>query len=184
MSWIATTFEGVWVYEPYIWHDRRGYFYESFNQSTLPESLQKIQFVQDNEALSTRGVLRGLHYQLPPFAQSKLVRCTLGEVLDVIVDIRPGSATFGKSLSVILNDISKKQLFVPQGFAHGYIVLSESAIFSYKCDQFYHPQAEAGIRFDDPQLNIDWILPPSECIVSDKDQQQELFVQHRPFVKE
>jgi len=184
MSWIATTFEGVWVYEPYIWNDRRGYFYESFNQSTLPESMQKIQFVQDNEALSTRGVLRGLHYQLPPYGQSKLVRCTLGEVLDVIVDIRPGSATFGKSLSVILNDISKKQLFVPQGFAHGYIVLSDSAIFSYKCDQFYQPQAEAGIRFDDPQLKIDWILPSAECIVSEKDQQQPLFAQHKPFEKE
>jgi dTDP-4-dehydrorhamnose 3,5-epimerase len=181
MAWISTAFEGVWVFEPYVWYDARGYFFESFNQHTLPDSLKNIPFVQDNEAESTRGVLRGLHYQLPPYAQSKLVRCTVGEVLDVIVDIRPESPTFGQHLSVILNDITKKQLFVPQGFAHGYVVLSETAIFAYKCDQFYHPQAEAGIRYDDTSLGIDWILPAEELIVSDKDKKQAAMADHRPF---
>jgi dTDP-4-dehydrorhamnose 3,5-epimerase len=181
MAWIATNFEGVWVFEPYVWQDRRGYFYESFHQQHLPESLRSVQFVQDNEAMSSRGVLRGLHYQLPPFAQSKLVRCTVGEVLDVIVDIRPGSATYGQHLSIILNDITKKQLFVPHGFAHGYIVLSENAIFSYKCDQYYHPTSEAGLRYDDPALNIDWILPKEEIIVSEKDLKQANFSSHIPF---
>lgn len=182
MAWISTAFEGVWVFEPYVWHDARGYFFETFNQQTLPDSLKNISFVQDNEALSSRGVLRGLHYQLPPYAQSKLVRCTVGEVLDVIVDIRPGSPTFGKHLSVILNDITKKQLFVPHGFAHGYVVLSETAIFAYKCDQFYHPESEAGIRFDDPALGVDWILHSAELIVSEKDKKQAEMANHKPYI--
>lgn len=184
MSWIKTNFEGVWVYEPKIWADQRGYFIESFNAATVPEDLQHITFVQDNEAKSTRGVLRGLHYQLPPYTQSKLVRCVVGEVLDVIVDIRPTSATFGKYLSVILNDINKKQLFVPQGFAHGYAVLSETAIFAYKCDQYYHPQREAGIKYDDNALAIDWILPINEMVVSDKDAKLPLFKDHLPYIIE
>jgi dTDP-4-dehydrorhamnose 3,5-epimerase len=181
MSWIKTNFEGVWIFEPKVWKDHRGYFFESYNQSDLPHELQSVSFVQDNEASSTRGVLRGLHYQLPPFAQSKLVRCVSGEVLDVIVDIRPWSATYGKYLSVILNEISKKQLFVPQGFAHGYAVLSDAAIFSYKCDNYYHPESEGGIRYDDTVLNINWILPTEDMLVSDKDLKLPLFSNHTAF---
>ena len=182
MSWTKTNFEGVWIFEPKIWNDQRGYFIESFNADGLPEELKSIQFVQDNEAKSTRGVLRGLHYQLPPFAQSKLVRCVIGEVLDVIVDVRPNSATYGKHLSVILNEINKKQLFVPHGFAHGYAVLSDTAIFVYKCDQYYAPQQEGGLKFDDVSLGINWILPLSEMVVSDKDQKLPNFGDHKIFV--
>ena len=182
MSWTKTNFEGVWIFEPMIWNDQRGYFIESFNADGLPEELKSIQFVQDNEAKSTRGVLRGLHYQLPPFAQSKLVRCVVGEVLDVIVDVRPNSATYGKHLSVILNEINKKQLFVPHGFAHGYVVLSETAIFVYKCDQYYAPHQEGGLKYDDPSLGINWILPLSEMVVSDKDQKLPNFGDHKIFV--
>lgn len=181
MGWIKTNLEGVWVFEPKIWHDQRGYFVETFNASTLPEELKDVQFVQDNEAKSTRGVLRGLHYQLPPFAQSKLVRCISGEVLDVIVDVRPESSTFGQHISVILNEINKKQLFVPKGFAHGYEVLSDNAVFGYKCDQYYAPGKEGGIRYDDPVLGIKWILPPDQIIVSDKDLQWPNFSEHLPF---
>lgn len=181
MGWIKTNLEGVWVFEPKIWHDQRGYFVETFNASTLPEELKDIHFVQDNEAKSSRGVLRGLHYQLPPFAQSKLVRCISGEVLDVIVDVRPESSTFGQHISVILNEINKKQLFVPKGFAHGYEVLSDNAVFVYKCDQYYAPGKEGGIRYDDPVLGIKWILPPDQIIVSDKDLQWPKFSEHLPF---
>ncbi|MBK8628275.1 MAG: dTDP-4-dehydrorhamnose 3,5-epimerase [Saprospiraceae bacterium] len=182
MAWIKTNFEGVWIFEPKIWHDQRGYFVETFNASTLPDSLQNIHFVQDNEAKSTRGVLRGLHYQLPPNAQSKLVRCVSGEVLDVIVDVRPDSVTYGQHLSVILNEINKKQLFVPHGFAHGYVVLSDTAIFSYKCDNFYAPGMEGGLHYKDANLGINWILPLSELIISEKDQILPTFGQHKIFV--
>lgn len=182
MSWMKTNFEGVWVFEPKIWHDQRGYFVETFNSSTLPEPLKGITFVQDNEAKSTRGVLRGLHYQLQPHAQSKLVRCVTGEVLDIIVDVRPGSITYGQHLSVILNEINKKQLFVPHGFAHGYAVLSETAIFAYKCDNYYAPGTEGGLLFDDPALGINWILPRAEMVVSDKDKVLPILGDHKPFV--
>ncbi|MFZ1748658.1 MAG: dTDP-4-dehydrorhamnose 3,5-epimerase [Saprospiraceae bacterium] len=182
MAWIKTKLDGVWVFEPKIWPDQRGYFLESFNKSSLPVELQNISFVQDNEAKSQRGVLRGLHYQMPPFAQSKLVRCVTGEVLDIIVDIRPESKTYGQSLSVILNEINKKQLFVPQGFAHGYVVLSETAIFAYKCDQYYHPPTEGGIRYDDPNLALNWLVKTSELVVSEKDKMLPNFGQHKPFV--
>ncbi len=182
MSWMKTNFEGVWVFEPKIWHDQRGYFVETFNSSTLPEPLKGITFVQDNEAKSTRGVLRGLHYQLQPHAQSKLVRCVTGEVLDVIVDVRPGTITYGQHLSVILNEINKKQLFVPHGFAHGYAVLSETAIFAYKCDNYYAPGTEGGLLFDDPALGINWILPRAEMVVSDKDKVLPILGDHKPFV--
>ncbi len=182
MSWMKTNFEGVWVFEPKIWHDQRGYFVETFNSSTLPEPLKSITFVQDNEAKSTRGVLRGLHYQLQPHAQSKLVRCVTGEVLDIIVDVRPGSITYGQHLSVILNEINKKQLFVPHGFAHGYAVLSETAIFAYKCDNYYAPGTEGGLLFDDPALGINWILPRAEMVVSDKDKVLPILGDHKPFV--
>lgn len=182
MSWIRTNFEGVWVFEPKIWNDQRGYFVETFNGSTLPDEIKQIKFVQDNEAKSTRGVLRGLHYQLPPNAQSKLVRCVTGEVLDVIVDVRPDSITYGKHLSIILNEINKKQLFVPHGFAHGYVVLSDVAIFAYKCDNYYAPGAEGGLNYIDPALLIDWILPLNEMIVSDKDILLPPLGDHKPFV--
>jgi dTDP-4-dehydrorhamnose 3,5-epimerase len=182
MAWIKTNLEGVWVFEPTIWNDQRGYFVETFNGSTLPNEISEIKFVQDNEAKSTRGVLRGLHYQLPPNAQSKLVRCVTGEVLDVIVDVRPDSNTYGKHLSVILNEINKKQLFVPHGFAHGYAVLSDTAIFAYKCDNYYAPGAEGGLNYNDSALCIDWILPTNEMIVSDKDKLLPVLGEHKPFV--
>lgn len=182
MGWTKTNFDGVWVFEPKIWHDQRGYFIESYNQSTIPLEFNNVYFVQDNEAKSSRGVLRGLHYQLPPYTQTKLVRCVTGEVLDVIVDLRPQSATFGKYLSVILNEINKKQLFIPHGFAHGYLVLSEIAIFAYKCDQYYAPSFDAGIKFDDDTLGIDWILPKADMIISNKDLQLPSFADHKPYV--
>lgn len=181
MAWIKTNFEGVWVFEPKVWKDERGYFFESYNASNLPTDLQDIHFVQDNEAKSTKGVLRGLHYQLPPYAQSKLVRCIVGEVLDVIVDIRPGSATYGQHLSIILNEINKKQMFVPRGFAHGYLVLSDTAIFAYKCDNYYAPTQEGGLLYSDAQLMINWIMPSSELIISQKDAILPPFGQHKHF---
>lgn len=182
MGWTKTNFEGVWLFEPKIWDDQRGHFIESFNADGLPEELKSLHFVQDNEAKSTRGVLRGLHYQLPPYAQSKLVRCVVGEVLDVIVDVRPNSATYGQHLSVILNEINKKQLFVPHGFAHGYAVLSDTAIFVYKCDQYYAPQQEGGLKYNDTALGINWILPLRDMIVSEKDQKLPTFGHHKAFV--
>ncbi|MBC7885170.1 MAG: dTDP-4-dehydrorhamnose 3,5-epimerase [Saprospiraceae bacterium] len=182
MAWIKTNFKGVWTFEPKIWKDQRGYFIESFNISSLPVELKKIDFKQDNEAKSTRGVLRGLHYQLPPNAQSKLVRCVTGEILDIIVDIRPDSDTFGKYLSVILNEINKKQLFVPSGFAHGYVVLSETAIVSYKCDHFYDPLAEGGLKYNDPTMGINWILSNEQLVISEKDTNLPVFGEHKTFV--
>jgi len=182
MSWIKTNFDKVWVFEPKIWHDERGYFVETFNASELPDDLKDVIFVQDNEARSVKGVLRGLHYQLSPKAQSKLVRCVTGEVLDVIVDLRPDSATYGQQLSVILNEINKKQLFVPQGFAHGYVVLSEVAIFAYKCDDYYSPSHEAGLLYNDPALQINWILPEETVIVSQKDKAQAAWGLHQPYL--
>ncbi len=169
-----TDIEGVLVLEPNVFKDERGYFLESYNKSKLPEELANIDFVQDNESKSTFGVLRGLHYQLPPFAQSKLVRVIQGSVLDVAVDIRKGSPTFGQHVSVLLTDENKKQLFVPRGFAHGFVVLSETATFAYKCDNYYSPESDRGIRFDDPQLGIDWQIDASKVILSDKDQKQVL----------
>ena len=155
MPFQTTPIEGLLIYDPVVFPDERGYFFESFNRLRFGEGGVYTDFVQDNEAASVRGVLRGLHYQLPPHAQSKLVRVVQGEVLDVIVDLRKESSTFGQHLSVILNDIQKKQLFVPKGFAHGYVVLSPTAIFAYKCDAFYNFSAEAGIKYDDPVLGID-----------------------------
>jgi dTDP-4-dehydrorhamnose 3,5-epimerase len=181
MSWIKTNFEDVYVFEPQVWKDGRGYFVETFNASTLKGTTINPNFVQDNEAKSTRGVLRGLHYQTGESAQSKLVRVVTGEVLDVIVDLRKDSNTYGKHLSIILNDITKKQLFVPRGFAHGYIVLSDEAIFAYKCDNFYDNKSEGGLIYNDPSLNIDWILKQDEIIISEKDKQQPLFGKHKPF---
>jgi dTDP-4-dehydrorhamnose 3,5-epimerase len=169
MNIIETAFDGVLVLEPKIWHDERGYFYESYNSNVLASKDVKITWVQDNEAKSTKGVLRGLHYQLPPYAQSKLVRVIQGEVLDVIVDVRPNSKTFGEHLTIILSHTNFKQLLIPAGFAHGYIVLSETAVFAYKCDNYYNKSSEGGIKYDDPHLGIDWILPKELHIISDKD---------------
>ena len=181
MNVIKTLFEDVVVLEPKVWNDSRGYFFESYNEEKMIANGLNYKFVQDNEAKSTKGVLRGLHYQLPPYAQTKLVRVTEGEVLDVIVDLRKNSKTFGKVFSLLLSSTNFKQLLVPKGFAHGYIVLSETAVFAYKCDNFYHKDSERGVRFNDEDLNINWILSSAEFIVSDKDLILPSFKNHAPF---
>ena len=170
MKAVETALEGCLILEPRVFRDHRGYFIESYNKKTLDEILgSDVEFVQDNESSSSYGVLRGLHYQTGEHAQAKLVRVVEGTVLDIAADIRPGSKTFGQYVSIELSAENKKQLVVPRGFAHGFIVLSEKAIFSYKCDNFYKKEAEEGIIYNDPQLNIDWILPESEFIISEKD---------------
>jgi dTDP-4-dehydrorhamnose reductase/dTDP-4-dehydrorhamnose 3,5-epimerase len=183
MNIIKTKFAGLLVIEPKVWGDNRGYFFESFNKEALFNQGVKIEWIQDNESFSEKGVLRGLHYQLEPKAQTKLVRVARGEVLDVVLDIRPDSDTFGESFSIILSGTNKKQLLVPKGFAHGYVVLSDTALFLYKVDNLYSQELEAGIKFDDPKLNIDWILPASELKLSDKDKAQPTFEEHKPFGK-
>lgn len=176
MRFIKTNIPDVILYEPKVYNDERGYFFESFNQEIFEKHLGKpIHFCQDNEAKSTKGVLRGLHYQLPPFAQSKLVRVILGKVLDIAVDIRRGSVTFGQCVAVELSGENKHQLFVPAGFAHGYVVLSDEAVFSYKVDNYYHKASERGIIFNDAELQIDWKLPLNELIISEKDKIQPAF---------
>ena len=170
MKAINTHLKDCFIIEPSVYKDKRGYFLETFNQKTFNKiTNQDVSFVQDNESFSVRGVLRGLHYQTGAYAQAKLVRVIKGEVLDVAVDIRKDSPTFGEHFSARLSEENKKQLFVPRGFAHGFIVLSETAIFSYKCDNFYNKESEGGILYSDPKLNIDWILPPKEYIISEKD---------------
>ena len=169
MEVIKTELEGVVIIEPKIFRDARGYFFESFSQKEFEEKVRKIAFVQDNESMSSYGVMRGLHFQLPPFTQSKLVRCVKGKVLDVAVDIRKGSPTFGKHVSVELSEDNHRQFFVPRGFAHGFAVLSETAVFQYKCDNFYAPQADGGISILDDSLGIDWKLPTDKVILSEKD---------------
>ena len=165
-----TNLEGCYEITPQVFEDERGYFLESFNLNKFNTLTGlNVRFVQDNESFSSRGVLRGLHFQRGDWAQAKLVRVIKGKVLDVVVDLRVGSKTYGKQFSVELSEENKKQLFVPRGFAHGFIVLSETAIFSYKCDNYYNKESEAGIRFDDETLGIDWILDESEFIVSQKD---------------
>lgn len=170
MKAIETKLKGCFILEPTIFQDKRGYFFESFNQEKFHSLInQEVVFVQDNESFSSKGVLRGLHYQVGEHAQAKLVRVIKGKVLDVAVDIRKGSKTFGQYISIELTEENKKQLFVPRGFAHGFVVLSETAIFSYKCDNFYNKQSEGGVIFNDPELNIDWQLSEEELIVSEKD---------------
>ena len=169
MEVIKTALEGVVIIEPRIFKDARGYFFESFSQKDFNEKVMPINFVQDNESMSSYGVMRGLHYQKMPYTQSKLVRCVKGAVLDVAVDIRKGSPTFGKHVAVELTEENHRQLFVPRGFAHGFAVLSETAIFQYKCDNFYAPQADAGIQLMDEELGIDWRIPTAEAILSEKD---------------
>ena len=184
MPFIETPIDGLIIFEPKIWGDDRGYFYESYNRQTFESVGIHAEFVQDNQSSSSYGVLRGLHYQLPPFAQAKLVRVLQGKVLDVAVDIREDSSTYGQSFSIILDDEKKQQLFIPRGFAHGFVVLSETAVFSYKCDNFYSKENEAGILFNDPQLNIDWKVDEKAMILSEKDKINPLLGQHRPFTKE
>lgn len=169
MEVIKTELEGVVIIEPKIFRDARGYFFESFSQKEFEKKVRKIAFVQDNESMSSYGVMRGLHFQLPPFTQSKLVRCVKGKVLDVAVDIRKGSPTFGKHVSVELSEDNHRQFFVPRGFAHGFAVLSETAVFQYKCDNFYAPQSDGGISILDDSLGIDWKLPTDKVILSEKD---------------
>lgn len=169
MKVIETEIEGVFILEPRVFGDDRGYFFESFSLKHFEEKVSKTVFVQDNESKSKYGVLRGLHYQLPPYTQAKLVRVVKGRVLDVAVDIRKGSPTFGKYVAVELSEENKLQFFLPKGFAHGFAVLSEEAIFQYKCDEYYAPDYEGAICYDDPDLGIDWKLPLEDVILSEKD---------------
>ena len=169
MEVIKTAIEGVFIIEPKVFGDARGYFFESFSEREFREKVGDIHFVQDNESMSRYGVMRGLHFQRPPYAQSKLVRCVKGEVLDVAVDIRKGSPTYGQHVAVLLTEDNHRQFFIPQGFAHGFAVLSESAVFQYKCDNFYHPESDGGISILDESLGIDWGLSMSEALVSEKD---------------
>ena len=169
MEVIKTAVDGVVIIEPKVFADSRGYFFESFSQREFEEKVRKINFVQDNESMSSYGVMRGLHFQRPPFTQSKLVRCVKGKVLDVAVDIRKGSPTYGQHVAVELTEDNHRQFFVPRGFAHGFAVLSETAIFQYKCDNFYAPQADGGISIQDDTLGIDWQSPMDKAILSDKD---------------
>jgi dTDP-4-dehydrorhamnose 3,5-epimerase len=165
-----TKLEGCFILEPKVFYDQRGYFLESYNQQTINKAVgRNILFVQDNESLSAKGVLRGLHYQKGDFAQAKLVRVIKGSVLDIAVDLRKESLTFGQYVSIELSEDNKKQLFVPKGFAHGFIVLSDTALFSYKCDNFYNKESEGGIIYNDSALNIDWKLNDHEFIISEKD---------------
>lgn len=175
MNLVSTGFDGLFVLEPKVFGDHRGYFFESYNQKTFIDLGIKNNFIQDNESLSNYGTLRGLHFQKGEFAQAKLVRAVKGSVLDVVVDIRPGSKTFGKSFACELNEQNKKMMMIPRGFAHGFVVLSETALFQYKCDNLYSPQNEGGIRFDDPELAIDWKIATDKALLSDKDKKLPLF---------
>lgn len=172
---IETEIPEVVVIEPKIFGDSRGYFYESYSQRDFEEKVAKVNFVQDNQSFSHYGVLRGLHFQNPPYSQSKLVRVIQGNVVDVAVDIRKGSPTFGKHVSVELTGENHRQLFIPKGFAHGFVVLSETALFQYKCDEFYHPESEGAIMWDDPDINIDWIIPVGDIALSSKDARHKYF---------
>lgn len=181
MPFHPTPIPDLIVFEPQVWPDERGYFYESYNRRTWEAAGLPVDFVQDNQARSTRGVLRGLHYQTGEMAQAKLVRVVEGEVLDVVVDLREPSETYGQWYGVRLSAENKRQLFVPRGFAHGYIVLSETAEFVYKCDNYYSKAHEGGLRFDDPALSIDWAFDLNQVLVSEKDLALPYFGQHRRF---
>ncbi|MBB4035672.1 dTDP-4-dehydrorhamnose 3,5-epimerase [Dysgonomonas hofstadii] len=174
MKFTEQEIEGVWIIEPKVFNDERGYFMESYKKELFEQHIGKVEFIQDNESKSTRGVLRGLHYQTGEYAQAKLVRALKGRVLDVIVDLRKSSPTFGKSLSVELTEDNKKQFFIPRGFAHGFLVLSEEAIFSYKVDNAYAPAHEASLLWSDPTVNIDWGIKKEELILSAKDKAGKL----------
>lgn len=169
MPFITTDIPGLLVFEPRIFEDGRGYFFESYNEKTFQQQGINIHFIQDNQSSSSYGVIRGLHYQLNPHAQAKLIRVLQGRILDVAVDMRKDSPTYGKHFDIELSSGNKKQLLIPKGFAHGFSVLSEKAEVLYKCDAFYHKESEGGIRFDDPGLNINWRVPADKAIVSEKD---------------
>ena len=181
MKFIETKISDLIIIEPTVFGDARGYFLESYNQKKFEETIGKTPFVQDNESKSCKGVLRGLHFQKPPFEQAKLVRCVEGRVIDVAVDIRKGSPTYGMHISVELSAENKKQLFVPRGFAHGFAVLSETAIFAYKVDNIYAPEYDSGIKYNDKDLNINWILTENEVQLSAKDDNLSFF--KKPFVR-
>lgn len=174
MEVIKTDIEGLYIIEPKVFKDARGYFFESFSQRDFEEKIGPINFVQDNESMSSYGVMRGLHFQRPPFTQSKLVRCVKGAVLDVAVDIRKGSPTYGKHVAVELTEDNHRQFFISKGFAHGFAVLSETAVFQYKCDNFYAPQADGGISILDNSLHIDWRIPTEKALLSEKDTKHPL----------
>lgn len=169
MKVIHTEIPDVVVIEPKVFGDRRGYFLESYSERNFNSMVREIRFVQDNESSSSYGVVRGLHYQNPPYSQSKLVRVVSGKVLDVAVDIRKGSPTYGKHVAVELSAENKRQMFIPRGFAHGFSVLSEEVVFQYKCDAFYKPDSEGAVAWDDPDLGIDWMIPSDKVVLSDKD---------------
>ena len=169
MNIIKTAIDGLYIIEPRVFADARGYFFESFSQREFERLVGPVSFVQDNESMSSYGVMRGLHFQRPPFTQSKLVRCVKGAVLDVAVDIRKGSPSYGQHVSVELTEDNHRQFFVPRGFAHGFAVLSDEAVFQYKCDNYYAPQSEGAIAWDDPDLGIDWQVPTENRILSEKD---------------
>lgn len=174
MNIIQTEIPGGIIIEPRIFEDARGYFFESFSQREFDEKVGPVIFVQDNESKSSYGVMRGLHFQRPPFTQAKLVRCVRGAVLDVAVDIRRGSPTFGQHVAVELTEDNHRQFFIPKGLAHGFAVLSDTAVFQYKCDEFYHPEADGGISILDDSLGIDWHIPAGKAILSDKDTKHPL----------
>ena len=169
MPFIKTDFPGLLIFEPIVFEDSRGYFFESYNEKIFSAAGVDIKFIQDNQAKSTFGVIRGLHFQLAPYSQTKLIRVLSGSILDVAVDIRQGSPTYGQAYSLELTAENKKQLLVPKGFAHGYSVLSETAEVMYKCDEFYNKQSEGGLLYNDPKLNIDWMIPVNKAVVADKD---------------
>lgn len=174
MEYKETAISGVWIIEPKVFKDARGYFMEAFKKEEFEQHIGVTEFIQDNESRSTRGVLRGLHYQKPPYSQAKLVRVIKGCVLDVAVDIRKGSPTYGKHVMVELSEDNKRQFFIPRGFAHGFLVVSDEAIFTYKVDNLYMPAQEGGIYFNDPAIGIEWGMNPEELILSDKDKKAPL----------
>nr|BFF40032.1 dTDP-4-dehydrorhamnose 3,5-epimerase [Tenacibaculum mesophilum] len=183
MIFTKTKIPEVVVIEPKIFGDQRGYFFESFNQKEFKENIGNVNFVQDNESKSTYGVLRGLHFQKPPFAQAKLVRCIQGKVLDVVVDVRKDSPTYSKHITLELSEENKKQLFIPRGFAHGFVTLSKEAVFAYKVDNWYAPEYDSGIIWNDTTLNIDWRIDTEDIILSSKDQQLSTFTELKtPFI--
>ena len=177
MEVIKTSIEGPVIIKPRIFDDARGYFYESYNKKVFDELVEPVDFVQDNQSMSSFGVMRGLHFQRPPHAQAKLVRCIQGRVLDVAVDIRKGSPTYGKHVAVELSEENKLQFFIPRGFAHGFVVLSENALFQYKCDNYYAPEADGGISILDDSLGIDWQINIKEALLSDKDKKHPLLAE-------
>jgi dTDP-4-dehydrorhamnose 3,5-epimerase len=179
MAFTETGIPGLLIYEPKVFEDNRGYFFESYNEKVFKEHGIDFHWVQDNQSSSQYGVIRGLHYQLPPFAQSKLVRVLRGKILDVTVDIRKGSPTFGKNYSTVLSAKNKKQLYIPKGFAHGFVVLSKKAEVFYKCDILYNKESEAGIIYNDAELSIDWKIPEKDFVISEKDTELPGFAQCR-----